>query len=82
MIIQWPYPSQTGPPVVPAPPIPTFKVSPSSWFQAVNGTVINCAAGDTAPAGFVVTDPTGAKWVKTFSPTPFGTACYYSKVAN
>jgi len=79
-VVQWPYPSQTGGPVVAAPAVPARpKVQPEAWFQANGGNTINCAVGDTAPVGYVATDAGGAKWVKTLAVTPFGTACFYVK---
>jgi len=80
--VQWPFPSQTGPavcaqPPVPAPPPPT----PSQPIFQGNGSVMNVPPGDTLPVGSIVTDAQGQQWQKTASPTPFGVAYYYAKVA-
>lgn len=78
--VQWPYPSQTGGPVVPTPPVPALpKTAPATWFKALGGTVQTATAGDTFPVGASVTAADGSAWVKKASPTPFGTAYFYEK---
>jgi hypothetical protein len=46
-----------------------------------NDRVQNVPAGDHFPVGFELTAPDGGRWQKQASPTPFGVAFYYARVA-
>lgn len=79
--VQWPYPSQTGEPLLPQPPVPAKPaVVAATWFNALGGSVVTAVAGDNTPVGVTITDSNGQKWIKKSSPTPFGTAYFYEKV--
>lgn len=66
----WAYPAQTGSAVCPLPPVPD---NPPAR--------VTVPSDDTMPVGSRVTGPDGGVWEKIASPTPFGVACYYAKVA-
>jgi len=79
--VQWAYPAQGTEPVCAQPAIP--DVPPPQVHPVVTGNanLQNVPAGDTMPVGSVIPAPDGSKWEKMASPTPFGVAYYYAKVA-
>ena len=75
-------PGKDGDPVVtPLPPIPEDHSKPQSRTQPEPTTVMNVPQGDTMPVGFIAVAPDGTKWQKQASPTPFGVAYFYAKIA-
>lgn len=60
-------------PAVPPPYVPPVLPEPDN--------IRNVPVGDNLPVGFTTVDSTGTRWQKQASPTPFGVAYYYAKVA-
>lgn len=60
-------------PEVPAPYVPPVLPEPDN--------IRSVPAGDHLPVGFVTADGSGIRWQKQASPTPFGVAYFYAKVA-
>ncbi|PWU08121.1 MAG: hypothetical protein C5B51_08455 [Terriglobia bacterium] len=75
----WSYVIRGGQPVCPVPAIPQLPPPPPPIPEPDN--VRNVPAGDTMPVGYILTAPDGTRWQKKGSPTPFGMAYYYLKVA-
>jgi len=76
---QWAYPATGTAPVCAMPPLPTVVPPPPPLPEPEN--IRNVPLGDTTPVGMTVTAPDGVKWQKHASPTPFGIAYYYTRVA-
>jgi hypothetical protein len=75
------YPQLGTAPVCAMPPVPA---APAPYVPPVlpePDNVRNVPVGDTLPVGYVVVDAAGIRWQKQASPTPFGVAYYYAKVA-
>ena len=80
MPIQWPYPAAGSDPVCPMPAIPSVPAPPPPLPE--RDDIKNVPLGDTLPVGFKMTDPaTGHVYQKQASPTPFGIAYFYARVA-
>ncbi len=75
----WSYTIRGTAPVCAVPPIPQLPQPPAPPQDSSN--VRSVPLGDTLPVGFVITAPDGSRWQKQTSPTPFGTAYYYQKMA-
>jgi len=75
----WTYLVRGTDPVCPVPPIPSVpKPAPP---VSVPVHVMDVTPGDTAPIGYVITNPAdGTRWQKKATPTPFGVAMYYEQV--
>jgi|SRR5450432_1367427 hypothetical protein len=80
-IVQWAYPALGTNPVCPMPAIPDMPPPQVHPVLTGNATLQNMPAGDTMPVGAIVPAPDGSLWEKMASPTPFGMAYYYAKVA-
>jgi len=79
-VIQWAYPAVGNQPVCDMPPIPSIPQRQAALPE--RDDVRNVPAGDTMPVGFKITDPaTGHVYQKQSSPTPFGIAYFYTRVA-
>jgi hypothetical protein len=79
-IIQWAYPAQGNTPVCAMPAIPSVPAPPPALPE--RDDIKNVPLGDTLPVGFKMTDPaTGHVYQKQASPTPFGIAYFYARVA-
>jgi hypothetical protein len=79
---RWAFP-QRGPDPVMAPlkPPPVAKPYVPPVLPEPDN-IRNVPAGDTMPVGYILTEmPSGARWQKQSSHTPFGIAYYYLKVA-
>ncbi len=63
------------PPVPAAPPVYVPPVLPEP------DNIRNVPVGDKLPVGFVTVDANGVRWQKQASPTPFGVAYFYARVA-
>ena len=77
----WSYAAKCDTLVCAMPPVPD---QPKVWVPPVlpePDNVRNVPPGDTMPVGYVLTAPDGSHWQKQASPTPFGMAYYYAKVA-
>lgn len=69
-------------PVCAMPAIPEDRSKPQVQPASMgNDRVQNVPPGDHFPVGFEVTAPDGGRWQKQASPTPFGVAFYYARVA-
>jgi len=78
--VQWAYPAVGPDPVCPMPPVPTLPPPPAALPE--RDDIKNVPLGDTLPVGFKMTDPaTGHVYQKQASPTPFGMAYFYARVA-
>jgi hypothetical protein len=78
--VQWPYPAVGKDPVCPMPPIPSKPAPPPPMPE--RDDIRNVPLGDNLPVGYKITDPgTGHVYQKQASPTPFGIAYYYLRVA-
>ena len=75
----WSYVIRGTDPVCAVPAIPQAAVAPPPLPEPTD--IRSVPLGDTMPVGFILTAPDGAKWQKQGSPTPFGMAYYYAKVA-
>jgi hypothetical protein len=78
--VQWAVPAIGKDPVCPMPPVPTMAPPPPPIPE--RDDIRNVPPGDTLPVGFKMTDPaTGHVYQKQASPTPFGIAYFYARVA-
>ena len=78
--IQWAYPALSTSPVCDMPSIPSIPAPPPPLPE--RDDIKNVPLGDTLPVGFKMTDPaTGRVYQKQASPTPFGIANFYARVA-
>jgi hypothetical protein len=76
------FPELGDDPVCAMPPVPQDRSRPQPQPVSVgNDQVQNVPPGDHFPVGFELTAPDGGRWQKQASPTPFGTAFYYARVA-
>jgi len=75
----WSYVIRGGEPVCAVPAIP--QLPPPAPPIPEPDNVRNVPAGDTMPVGYVVIAPDGSRWQKNGSPTPFGRAYFYLKLA-
>lgn len=77
----WAYPGQGNDLVCDMPPIPEVPkpYTPPVLPEPVN--IRNVPVGDIMPAGYLLTAPDGTRWQKHATPTPFGVAYYYARVA-
>lgn len=80
-VVQWAYPMQGKDPECPMPPLPTYTKPFVPPVLPEPDNIRNVPAGDTMPVGYQLTAPDGSRWQKQASPTPFGMAYYYAKVA-
>jgi hypothetical protein len=78
-IVQWAYPATGTDPVCVLPPIPSIPKPPAPLPERED--IRNVPLGDTLPVGFKMTAPDGGVWQKQASPTPFGIAYFYARVA-
>jgi hypothetical protein len=79
-VVQWAYPAVGRDPVCPMPPVPSIPAPPPPMPE--RDDIKNVPLGDTLPVGFKMTDPnTGFVYQKQGSPTPFGIAYFYVRVA-
>ena len=81
MPVEWAYPAMGTMPVCAVPPIPDI---PQPFVPPVlpePENIRNVPPGDSIPVGRTIDAPDGTKWQKHASPTPFGMAYYYAKVA-
>ncbi len=75
------YPVLGTTPVCDMPPVPE---APQPYIPPVLPEPENLRSvpvGDKLPVGFVIVDAGGTRWQKQASPTPFGVAYFYAKVA-
>jgi hypothetical protein len=77
----WAYPNQGSEPVCDLPPIPTVPPPYTPPVLPEPANVRNVPAGDSMPVGYVLTAADGSRWQKQTSPTPFGVAYFYARVA-
>jgi hypothetical protein len=78
--VQWAYPAVGGDLVCEMPPVPSIPKPPAPLPE--RDDIKNVPLGDTLPVGFKMTDPgTGHVFQKQASPTPFGIAYFYARVA-
>ncbi len=75
------YPQMGTSPVCDMPAIPTVPPPYVPPVLPEPDNIRNVPAGDNLPVGFITVDSTGIRWQKQASPTPFGVAYYYAKVA-
>ncbi len=75
----WSYVIRGAERVCAVPAIP--QLPPASAPIPESDTIRNVPPGDTFPVGCTVTAPDGARWQKKASPTPFGIAYYYLRIA-
>jgi hypothetical protein len=79
-VVEWAYPAQSSSPVCAMPAVPSLPAAPPPLPERDN--IKNVPLGDTLPVGFKMTDPaTGHVYQKQASPTPFGLAYFYTRVA-
>lgn len=79
-VVQWAYPAAGTTPVCAMPAVPSIPPPPAPLPE--RDDIKNVPLGDTLPVGFKTTDPaTGAVYQKQASPTPFGIAYFYVRVA-
>jgi hypothetical protein len=79
-VVQWAYPMQGTDPVCPMPAVPSIPAPQPPLPE--RDDIKNVPHGDTLPVGFKMTDPgTGHVYQKQASPTPFGIAYFYARVA-
>jgi hypothetical protein len=79
-VVQWAYPAQGNTAVCTTPAIPSVPAPPPALPD--RDDIKNVPLGDTLPVGFKMTDPaTGHIYQKQASPTPFGIAYFYARVA-
>jgi hypothetical protein len=79
--ILWAYPKQGADPVCALPPIPDVPKPYVAPVLPEPENIRNVPPGDTMPVGFVLTTAEGKRWQKQATPTPFGMAFYYARVA-
>jgi hypothetical protein len=80
IVVQWAYPAVSSTPVCGMPPVPSVPAPPSPLPE--RDDIKNVPLGDTLPVGFKMMDPaTGHVYQKQASPTPFGIAYFYARVA-
>lgn len=77
----WAYPARGSEPVCSMPPVPEAPKSYTPPSMPEPEDVRSVGPEDPVPAGFIVTAADGAHWQKHASPTPFGMAYYYLKLA-
>jgi hypothetical protein len=78
--VQWAYPATGDVPVCPMPAVPSIPAPPPPLPE--RDDIKNVPLGDTLPVGFKMADPaTGHVYQKQASPTPFGIAYFYARVA-
>jgi hypothetical protein len=78
--VQWAYPAVGAKPVCDMPPVPSVPKAPDPLPE--RDDIKNVPVGDNLPVGFKMTDPaTGHVYQKQSSPTPFGIAYFYVRVA-
>jgi hypothetical protein len=77
----WAYPNQGSEPVCDLPPIPAVPPPYTPPVLPEPANVRNVPAGDSMPVGYVLTAANGSRWQKQTSPTPFGVAYFYARVA-
>lgn len=76
------FPELGDDPVCAMPAIPADRSKPQAAPSSMgNDQVQNVPLGDHFPVGFELTAPDGGTWQKQASPTPFGVAFYYARVA-
>jgi hypothetical protein len=75
------FPERGGDPVCDMPPVPDDYSKPKPQVIAPPGNLMNVPPGDSMPVGYIATAADGAKWQKQASPTPFGVAYYYARIA-
>ena len=75
------FPERGDQPVCEMPAIPADCSKPQPQPIAPPGNLMNVPPGDTMPIGYTATAPDGSRWQKQASPTPFGIAYYYARVA-
>jgi hypothetical protein len=68
-------------PVAVMPPVPPDHSKPQVQTFPEPDNIRNVPPGDTMPVGYTLNAPDGSRWQKQASPTPFGVAYYYAKVA-
>ena len=79
-VVKWAYPALGTEPVCAMPPIPSIPAPQAALPE--RDDIKNVPLGDVFPVGFKVTDPsTGHVYQKQSSPTPFGIAYFYARVA-
>jgi hypothetical protein len=79
--VKWAYPAIGAMPVCAAPAIPDVPPPFVAPVLPEPENVRNVPPGDTIPVGRTIEAPDGTRWQKHASPTPFGMAYYYVKVA-
>jgi hypothetical protein len=78
----WAYPEQGTDPVCAVPPLPADQSVPTVHpIFTGNDSVMNVPPGDKMSVGYIAVAPDGLRWQKQASPTPFGIAYYYARVA-
>ncbi len=80
-VVVWAYPAVGNTPVCPQPAIPDQPGPQVHPVLTGSNTKMNVPAGDTMPIGSILPAPDGSNWQKMSSPTPWGTAVYYERVA-
>jgi hypothetical protein len=80
-VVQWAYPAIGKDPVCAQPEIPYMPPPFVPFVLPEPENIRNVPPGDTIPVGRTIDAPDGAKWQKHASPTPFGMAYYYVRVA-
>ena len=78
-VVQWAYPATGTDPVCAMPAIPSIPKPPAPLPE--RDDIRNVPLGDTLPVGFKMTVADGGVWQKQASPTPFGIAYFYARVA-
>jgi len=77
--VQWAYPA-TGTDPGPMPVIPSIPAPPPPLPERDDIKIV--PLGDTLPVGFTMTEPANGRiYAKQASPTPFGIAYFYARVA-
>lgn len=75
------YPVKGASPVCTMPPIPADHTKSTQAPIPEPDNIRAVPPGDVLPIGFIVVGSDGTRWQKQGSPTPFGTAYFYLKVA-
>jgi hypothetical protein len=81
MVVQWAYPAWASSPVCAQPAIPDVPPPQVHPVFSGNDRLQNVPTGDQMPVGSIILGPDSSRWEKMASPTPFGMAYYYAKVA-